>query len=200
MLKRWFIIGVMLLLASLLVVGCGVPQEEHDAVVAERDSTLAELQSVQSELNSTQSELDSTQSELNSTQAEASDLSSELEQKQQQLSEVQSILDSIEPKLEIQRLLAEFGNKLLWYKLPESPYTWPEFWGWASRTFRFDMEDYLKAVDDRALTFLYEDAIEWEPDAVTCNYADIDELLTYLDKLITDDKDELLAVLAVLAD
>ena len=31
MLKRWFLVGVMLLLAALLVVGCGIPQEEQDA-------------------------------------------------------------------------------------------------------------------------------------------------------------------------
>ena len=194
--KRWFIIGGILLLVSLLLIGCGVPKEDYEAVVAERDSTLAELQSVQSELNSTQSELNSTQSELNSTQAEASDLSSELEQKQQQLSEVQSILDSITPKLEIQRLLAEFCNKLLWYKLPKGSLTWSEFWSWASRTFRFDMEDHLEAVDDRTLRLLYEDAFIWETDAVETDYSDIDELLTHLDKLITADGDELLAALA----
>jgi DNA repair exonuclease SbcCD ATPase subunit len=189
MLKRWFTIGGILLLVSLLLIGCGVPEEDYDAVVAERDSTLAELQSVQSDLNSTQST-------LNSTQAEVADLTSELEQKQQQLSEVERILDSIKQKLEMQRLLAEFCNKLLWYKLPGSSYTWQEFWSWARGTFRVDMENYLEAVDNTALRFLYEDAIVWETDAVTCYYADIDEFLDLLDELATAEEEELRAVLA----
>lgn len=54
MVKRWFLVGGILLLVSLLVTGCGVPKEDYEAVVAERDSVQSELQSVRSELSAVQ--------------------------------------------------------------------------------------------------------------------------------------------------
>ena len=33
--KKWLLIGVVVLSVSVMVVGCGVPQEKHDAVIAE---------------------------------------------------------------------------------------------------------------------------------------------------------------------
>jgi len=66
--KRWFLVGVMLLLASLLVAGCGVPQEDYDAVLAERDAVQAEVASLQSELTGVRSELAGVRSDL--TEAE----------------------------------------------------------------------------------------------------------------------------------
>jgi len=66
--KRWFLIGVMLL-AVLMVVGCGIPQEDYDAVVAERDAGQTKLQSVQDELDTAKSELQSVKSQLTSLQS-----------------------------------------------------------------------------------------------------------------------------------
>lgn len=64
MVKRWFLVGGILLLVALLMAGCGVAQEQHDAVVAERDSTQAELQSVRSELETVKDELSAAQSTM----------------------------------------------------------------------------------------------------------------------------------------
>ena len=61
MLRRWFLVGAILLSVSVLMLGCGIPKEDYDAVVAERDSAQAELQSVQSELQSVSSELSAAQ-------------------------------------------------------------------------------------------------------------------------------------------
>ena len=61
---RWIIVCVVLLIISLLVTSCGIPQDEYDAVVIERDSTQSELQSTQGELESVSNELDSVKSEL----------------------------------------------------------------------------------------------------------------------------------------
>jgi len=69
MMKKWFLVGVMLLLASSLVVGCGVPQEDYDAVVAERDAAQAEATSLQSELAGVQGELDDTKRDLSTTES-----------------------------------------------------------------------------------------------------------------------------------
>ena len=64
MLKKWFLVGGILLLVSVLMLGCGIPKEDYEAVVAERDSAQAELQSVQSELQSVSSELSAAQATI----------------------------------------------------------------------------------------------------------------------------------------
>ena len=55
--QRWFLGSVVLLLVPLLLAGCGVAQEEHDTVIAERDATLAELASRQSDYDDVSAEL-----------------------------------------------------------------------------------------------------------------------------------------------
>lgn len=181
MLKRGLLVGGILLVAVLLL-GCGIPKADYEAVVAERDSALADLQSVQSQLNS--------------AQAEVSDLSSELQEKQQQLSDIEQILDSLEHKFQMQYLLAEFSNKCWWYDAPNSALSWEVLSGWVRHTFRVDMENHLRAVDDTALCVLYEDAITWKAEGWTTDHLDFDALLARLDELIEDDIDELRAILA----
>lgn len=83
--KRWFLVGVMLLLASLLVVGCGVPEEEHEAVVAERDAAQAQVSELASSLEEAEAELGATQAELEAAQAKVSDLESSLGKSQNEL-------------------------------------------------------------------------------------------------------------------
>ena len=55
MVRRWFLVGGILLWVTLLMAGCGIAQEQYDAAVAERDSAQAELQSVRDELSAAQS-------------------------------------------------------------------------------------------------------------------------------------------------
>ncbi len=45
--QGWFLAGVVLLLVPLLLAGCGVAQDEHDAVIAERDVLQSELDAAQ---------------------------------------------------------------------------------------------------------------------------------------------------------
>jgi hypothetical protein len=78
MMKKWFLVGVMLLLASSLAVGCGVPQEDYDAVVAERDAAQAEATSLQSELAGVQGELDDTKRDLSTTESNLATAESDL--------------------------------------------------------------------------------------------------------------------------
>lgn len=189
MVKRGFLVGAILLLVSLLLIGCGVPKEDYEAVVAERDSTIAERDSALAELQSVKTQ-------LNTAQAEVSDLNSKLEKRQQQLSDFQEILDSLEPKLQMQQLLAEYGNKQAWYKLPKSSLTWSEWRHFARHEFRIDMEKYLEAVDDRALRILYEDAYIWEEEGWTTDHEDVDELVTLLGELIEADRNKLREALA----
>ena len=55
--RRAISTGVVLLVASLLLVACGIPQEEHDAVVAERDLALAQSASLEADLAAKQAAL-----------------------------------------------------------------------------------------------------------------------------------------------
>jgi len=124
MLKRWFLVGVMLLLVSLLVVGCGIPQEEHDAVIAERDAAQAEVASLQSELAGVQSDLAATEtdlatseSDLATAQSRISSLQSDFTAAQAKVSELEdfktelgSLWDSLEPKLTLAGAILNFWN------------------------------------------------------------------------------------------
>ena len=72
MIKKGFLISIGLLLISGLVLGCGIPQEEHDAVLTERDETKAQLNititerdDVTAQLNATITERDEAKAQLN---------------------------------------------------------------------------------------------------------------------------------------
>ena len=46
--KKWLPVTVgLIVMISLLVTGCGIPQEDYDAVVSERDALKAELAEIQ---------------------------------------------------------------------------------------------------------------------------------------------------------
>ncbi len=79
MVKRWFLVGVMLLLASLPMVACGMPQKEYDVVLEERDAAQAQTVSVKSDLDKAESEIDSRKSDLATANADLTKLKVELE-------------------------------------------------------------------------------------------------------------------------
>lgn len=77
--KKWLLVGVMLLV-SLLVVGCGIPQEDYNAVVDERDTAQAEVASLQSKLSKMQSDLSTAESNLAEAQSQIESLESDLDE------------------------------------------------------------------------------------------------------------------------
>jgi len=98
MVKRWLIISVALL-ASLAMFGCGVPQANYEAVIAERDSLQLDLESEQSQLQSVQRELETAQSELQSVQRELETAQSELQSVRSQLSSSKSMVQAQKGKV-----------------------------------------------------------------------------------------------------
>ncbi len=68
--KRWFLIAGILPLASLLMAGCGIPQEEYDAVVAERHRYQSDLTEAKSQIETLQSEVESLQGQLSTVQGD----------------------------------------------------------------------------------------------------------------------------------
>lgn len=90
--KRWFLTGMLLLSVPLVTVGCGVAQEQYDAVVADLSQASKELQSVRSDLVATQakvseltSSLEKTQASLKAAEAKNSELTSSLEKAESEL-------------------------------------------------------------------------------------------------------------------
>ena len=90
MVKRWFAVGVTVLLVSLLVVGCGVPQEEHDAVLAEQDAAQAEVTSLQSDLDKAQGQIETLESDVTKAQSQIEALESDVAEAQNQIQSAQS--------------------------------------------------------------------------------------------------------------
>ena len=72
--KHWFLVGMVIMLMSLLVVGCGVPQEEFDSVLAERDAAQGRLVSLQSDLNTVQAQIDTLEGDLKTAQSQVQTL------------------------------------------------------------------------------------------------------------------------------
>ena len=111
--RKQFLLGAMVLLVSLLVVSCGIPQEEHDAVLAEHDAVLAErdavlaerdaaqarVESLQTKVESLQGELDKAQEQMESIENDRSEVESDLAAAQSQISSLQSDLNNANSNL-----------------------------------------------------------------------------------------------------
>lgn len=108
--KGWFLVGVIFLLVPWVLVGCGIPQEQYDATVAELDKAQQELQSVKAELGTTQakvaeltSDLSKTQTELEAAQDEVSGLATSLEKNEAELETTQTEKSELNTSLEKSR-------------------------------------------------------------------------------------------------
>lgn len=136
MINRWLTIGVTLLLASLLVTGCAIPQEEHDAVLAERDAAKSQVVSLQTDLAGTKIDLVTVQSELTATQSDLANVESDLAAVQSQLSSVQSDLnktrgDLAEVEAQLGKMEAVFGILLFFDDFEGVSEGWDLAPGWS---------------------------------------------------------------------
>ena len=77
MAKRWLLVAAMVL-ACVLAVGCGIPQEEHDAVLSERDAAQAQVASLQSDLTEAESQIESLESDLTEAESQINTLEADL--------------------------------------------------------------------------------------------------------------------------
>lgn len=95
MVKKWFAVGMAVLLVCLAAVGCGIPQEEHDAMIAERDTGLAKVASLESDLSATESELETTENILEETEDDLAATQSDLAATQSELADAESQVSSL---------------------------------------------------------------------------------------------------------
>lgn len=110
--RNFLWLGTIFLLVPLLTVGCGVAQEQYDAVVADLNQASKELQSVRSELVATQDEvseltagLKKAETELEAAEAKNSELTSSLEKAENELQTTQA--GSAELTASVQKSQAE---------------------------------------------------------------------------------------------
>lgn len=103
------IIGIflMVVMVLLLLSGCGIPQEEHDTVVAERDAAKSQVASLQSDLAEAETEIETlendltaTESDLTTTQSDLASAESDLAAAESRISSLQSDLDDAQGEIE----------------------------------------------------------------------------------------------------
>jgi hypothetical protein len=82
MVKKLSLVCVILLSITLLVTGCGIPQEDYDAVVAERDAAEAKVERMKTDLETAKSDLSIVEGELDTLKRQVTALHSELAQAQ----------------------------------------------------------------------------------------------------------------------
>lgn len=96
MTRRFISVGVVLLLASLLLAACGIPQEDLDTAVAERDTARTQATSLQGDLTQAQNEIVSLESDLESAQSQIATTQNLLETTQSTLATTESDLADAE--------------------------------------------------------------------------------------------------------
>lgn len=79
MLRKWILIGTVCLLMSLILGGCGIAQEQYDAVNDDLDQARQALDISQGELDTAKAGLDSIKAELDSAKAELDSAKAELD-------------------------------------------------------------------------------------------------------------------------
>jgi Skp family chaperone for outer membrane proteins len=96
MAKRYFMVVLVILLASLSVVGCGVPQEDYTAAIAEAAAAKSQLSSLQSDLNTARTELNAAQDEVDELQDDLEETEADLAEALDRLSPLQSQVASLQ--------------------------------------------------------------------------------------------------------
>lgn len=98
--KRWLSVGLVFLMVTLLLAGCGISQDDYDAVVSERDSISEDLQASEMSLESTKMELQASKTELESIKTELQASKTELESMASELQSVNIEYNSVKDEFE----------------------------------------------------------------------------------------------------
>lgn len=97
--RRWFAAGVMIFLVSLLVAGCGIPQEDYDAVIAEREAAEAQAASLRGQLTTASSEASRAKGDLAGVQSELVKVNNELEAARKEAESAKSAASNAQSQL-----------------------------------------------------------------------------------------------------
>ncbi len=100
--RKTFLLVTIVSSVSLLMIGCGIPQEDYDAVVAERNAAQAKVTTLQTQIDSLQNELNEAEEQIESIESienSLSKLEGELSAAQSQISSLQSALNNANTSL-----------------------------------------------------------------------------------------------------
>jgi len=106
--NRWFLGGVIFLLLSWLLVGCGVAQEEYNAMVAQVSTAQEELQSVKVDYDKLSAECEDLQAEITSLMAEKESLEADYDKLSAECEDLQAEITSL--MAEKESLEADYGK------------------------------------------------------------------------------------------
>jgi len=170
--KRWILIGTTII--TLIVAGCGIPQEDYDAVIAERDTAQSEVTSLQSKLNDTEKDLATTQNTFEATESELTTAQSKIEKLESSLSSANSratqtqgqytsfksntgdLWDSFNKKRIVAEIILGYWNAANAYSIGEA--SEDEFNNFTT-LFVTKTGGYVDAIGDAELSELWEDFI-----------------------------------------
>ena len=93
---RGILIGMVLLVVSSLMCGCGVAQEEYDKVTSDLSAAQGQIKTLQSDLSAAQGQIKTVESELSAAQAQIKTLESNYEKAQSDLSTAQSQIKTLQ--------------------------------------------------------------------------------------------------------
>ncbi len=114
--KKWFLVGITLLLVPWLVVGCGIAQEQYDAVVADLSKAQQEVQSVKQEVQSVKGELAAAQAKVSEMTSSLEEAKTELETAQVEQeafkSDLKSSLDLLDGYLVLNSAILDIAEAL----------------------------------------------------------------------------------------
>lgn len=188
--RRWFLTGVVLLLAAWLVAGCGVAQEMYDSTVSELDKAKSEVETAREGLEAAEARVAEMAPTLEKARSEFEAARDELEVVRAQVAELAASVEKAtadnsaldEEKERLQSSLTSVSDELAEFKRVYPP---REF------NSRMELEDWLLAndVSEKPNTpdaeGWYNRALEVQADAladgflVSVDYDGPDEELAY---------------------
>ena len=96
MAKRYFMVGLVLLVASLSMVSCGIPQTDYAAALAEAEAAKSQASSLQNDLSTARSDLNAAQNEVDELQEDLDTAESDLAEALDQLPSLKSQVSSLQ--------------------------------------------------------------------------------------------------------
>jgi predicted nucleic acid-binding Zn-ribbon protein len=88
-LKRWFLVGAILL-AALLMVSCGIPQEDYDSVLTERDALMGENTTLKATIDKLELDLNGAENEIQTLENDVAEVEGQIQTLQSDLSDAES--------------------------------------------------------------------------------------------------------------
>jgi len=185
--KRLLLVGVILLFLPLLLSGCGIAQEQYDAVVAQLSGTQQKLQSANSELETMRakvseltSDLEKTQAEIKAAQDKVSELTAISKKTETELKDIKTEKSELETSLgksqsELLKTKSDYESfrtdiKSKWDsfdKVSALEYYIVGYWSYAAKqdiekveSMTAKMIAYIKPVGDSTMNTLWEQAME----------------------------------------